>query len=368
MGISRLQFEYDPIHWFPPDHQVRTDIEHVDANLGSSHNLEVLVDTGRENGLIDPELLNKFEKIGYRLDAMRGADDLHIVKMVSLNQVLKEIHQALNGNDPEYYVVPQDRKLIAQELLLFENSGADDLEDLVDSNFQLARFTLLLPYAPPMTFFNFFPEVVDQFESVLGDDVKITATGNVATIARSMAVLRISLTKSYAIALIIITPLMILVLGSLRAGLIAMVPNLAPIICTLGLMGWVGLPLDPFTLMIGSIAIGLAVDDTIHFMHNFRKYFEVHGDSKTAVRETLKTTGAALLMTSIVLSLGFFIYTFSTLDNLTFFGLLTGFTILTAFLADVTISPAVMTLFIRFHDRERKPAPPSPDGGSSPAH
>jgi predicted RND superfamily exporter protein len=360
VGMTKLKFEYNPVHWFPPDHKVRISIEHVDKNLGGAHSLEVLVDTGRENGLLEPELLNNFEKIGYRMAVMEGDGGAHIVKVVSINQVLKETHQALNSNNPEYYVIPQDRKLIAQELLLFENSGTDDLEDLVDSNFQLARFSLKLPYVAPAYFHKFFPEVLDQFKQVLGDDVEILGTGNVALVARSMDVLRRSLTKSYGIALLIITPLMILLLGSFRAGLTAMVPNLSPIICTLGLMGWFGIPLDPFTLLIGSIAIGLAVDDTIHFMHNFRKYFEEFGESKMAVRETLRTTGSALLMTSIVLSLGFFIYIFSTLDNLTFFGLLTGFTILIAFLADVTISPAVMTLFMRYHDRERKEESLSP--------
>jgi len=125
------------------------------------------------------------------------------------------------------------------------------------------------------------------------------------------------------------------------------VPNLAPIILTLGLMGWVGIPLDLFTLLIGSIAIGLAVDDTIHFMHNFRKYYEESQDVHVAVRETLRTTGHALLVTSIVLSLSFFIYAFADLHNLVLFGLLTGFTILSAFVADVTISPALMALSTR---------------------
>ena len=155
--------------------------------------------------------------------------------------------------------------------------------------------------------------------------------------------------RSYVIALAIITPLMFLLLGNLRGGAAAMVPNLAPIIVTLGFMGWTGIPLDLFTLLIGSIAIGLAVDDTIHFMHNFRKLYEATGDVRHAVRETLRTTGHALLVTSIVLSLAFFVYMFASLQNLVLFGLLTGFTIITAFVADVTVSPALMTLAAR-HD------------------
>jgi predicted RND superfamily exporter protein len=142
----------------------------------------------------------------------------------------------------------------------------------------------------------------------------------------------------------IITPLMFLILGTFRTGAAAMVPNLAPIVLTLGLMGWVGIPLGLFTLMIGGIAIGLAVDDTIHFMHNFRKYYERSGDVHQSVQETLRTTGHALLVTSMVLSLSFFIFMLADVSDLVIFGFLTGFTIVVAFLADITVSPALMAL------------------------
>ena len=126
-----------------------------------------------------------------------------------------------------------------------------------------------------------------------------------------------------------------------------MIPNLAPILLMLGLMGWAGIPLDTFTLMVGSIAIGLAVDDTIHFLHNFRRYYARSGDVPGAVRETLASTGQALLFTSLVLSSGFFLYMLASMNNLFYFGLLTGFTIIAAFLADLILAPALLALVIR---------------------
>ncbi len=144
---------------------------------------------------------------------------------------------------------------------------------------------------------------------------------------------------------------MVLLIGSLRVGLMSMIPNLAPILLALGLMGWAGIPLDTFTLMVGSIAIGLAVDDTIHFMHNFRRYYGRSGDVRGAVRETLASTGQALLFTSLVLCTGFFLYMLASMNNLFYFGLLTGFTIIAAFLADLLLAPALMTLVIRPVDR-----------------
>ncbi|MBW2388421.1 MAG: MMPL family transporter, partial [Deltaproteobacteria bacterium] len=129
---------------------------------------------------------------------------------------------------------------------------------------------------------------------------------------------------------------------------------LLPILLTLGLMGWVGIPLDIFTLLIGCIAIGLAVDDTIHFIHSYQRYWEQHGDSGRAIAQTLQTTGKALLFTTLVLSAGFFIFTLSSLNNLIAFGLLTGFAILMAFIADVTVTPALLTLVSRTQTMESR--------------
>jgi hypothetical protein len=90
------------------------------------------------------------------------------------------------------------------------------------------------------------------------------------------------------------------------------------------------------------VAIGLAVDDTIHFMHNFRRYYEQSGDPRAAVHETLQTAGRAMLVTTVVLSIGFFIFAFATMNNVINFGLLTGFTIIMALVADYLIAPALM--------------------------
>jgi hypothetical protein len=150
--------------------------------------------------------------------------------------------------------------------------------------------------------------------------------------------------ESYIIAGCVITIMMILLVGSLKIGLVSMFPNLLPIVITLGVMGWFGFPLDMFSMMIGSIAIGLAVDDTIHFMHNFRRYYSDSGDVGDAVQKTLHTAGRAMLVTSVVLSLGFFIYLFASMNNLFYFGFLTGLTIILALLADFFLAPALMVL------------------------
>jgi len=349
-GILRLEFRYDPLSWFPDDEPLRLGTELVDARLKGSFSLEFIVDSGRENGLHDPRVLRFLDELSDRTLALEGREGLRAGRTSSLADIVKEIHQALNEERPEFRRIPPDRQLVSQELLLFESSGSDDLEDVVDTRFQKARFTILLPYAPPFSYLDFIDQVEAEAEDLRGAELsqlRFTSTGVVALFATTIRALLTSMLRSYAIALAIITPLMFLLLGSLRGGLAAMVPNIAPIVLTLGFMGWAGIPLDVFTLLIGSIAIGLAVDDTIHFMHNFRKNYDRNPDARDAVRQTLRTTGRALLITSIVLSLAFFTYSFASLKNLSMFGILTGFTIVSAFLADIGVSPALMGLATR---------------------
>ncbi len=343
-GIAQLGFSYNPITWFPEEDPIRIATEFVNDELGGSVSLEIIVDTLEENGLLEPSMLTRLDELSQRIMQDEGVGSIRVGKVSSIVDVSKEIHQALNGNNGDYYVIPDDRELIAQELLLFENSGSDDLEQLVDPQFRRARVTVNMPYAPPSDYQPFIARTEIIAREIFGDDVEVSLTGFASLMTRSLDAITISLQRSYLIALAIITPLMFLVLGTFRTGLAAMVPNLAPIILTLGLMGWMGIPLDTFTLLIGSIAIGLAVDDTIHFMHVFRKYYEEMGNTRAAVRETLRTTGHALLVTSIVLSLSFFIYAFASLTNLVKFGMLTGVTIIFAFVADIALSPALMAL------------------------
>ncbi len=137
---------------------------------------------------------------------------------------------------------------------------------------------------------------------------------------------------------------MVLLLGSLRIGLLSMIPNLTPVIITLGFMGWAGVPVDLFTMLIGCIALGLAVDDTIHFMHGFKSCHDKTGNAESAVFETLHSTGRAMLITTCVLSLGFFIFMLADMKNIFNFGFLTGITIIMALLSDYFIAPALMVL------------------------
>jgi hypothetical protein len=268
--------------------------------------------------------------------------EIFVGKTLSLADMLKEINQALNENDPRHYAIPDNRELIAQEFLLFENSGSDDLEDMVDNQFKQSRFTIKMPFADSVLYPDFIEDIEQRFNAVFKQNVMVYVTGLSALMGRTVSASIHSMAQGYLIAALVITFMMVILIGDIKIGLVSMIPNLTPIMLTIGLMGWFNIPIDMFTMLIGSIALGLAVDDTIHFMHNYRRYHHQTEDVYEAVRLTHLSTGRAMLVTTIVLSIGFFLYMFSSMNNIFSFGLLTGFTIIMALLADFFLAPALL--------------------------
>jgi predicted RND superfamily exporter protein len=228
---------------------------------------------------------------------------------------------------------------------LFETSGSDDLETVVDTQFSKARFTIKTSWVEAVMYGKFIKTIEKMFREVFPENVDITLTGLVSVMARAIPASINSAVKSYIIAVVVIALMMISLVGGLRIGLISMLPNFIPIILVLGFMGLAGIPVDMMSILIGSIALGLVVDDTVHFIYNFRKYYHETGDARQAVEQTFLGTGRALLTTSIVLSAGFFVMLSATMLNIQRFGILVTMTIVVALLADFVLSPALLVLF-----------------------
>ena len=342
-SMTQLYSSSDPVSWFPLDHPYSISSSLLNERYGGTSAIEVIVDTGRIDGLKDPEVMRRLDAIEDLVARFReqGARVTHTSSVVD---IMKETHQALNANDPDYYFVPEEQRLLAQEMLLFENSGSDDLEKVVDSQFSRARYTIRSRWTDGVFMAPFLAEFEPELREVVGDAGEVTVTGMSSVMARTVDAVMESMVRSYALALCLITPLMILLIGSLRSGLVSMVPNLVPILMTLGMMGAIGIPLDMFTLLAGCIAIGLAVDDSIHFISGFRRYLAQGQDPVQAVESTMRSTGRALLFTSIVLTSGFAVLLLSEMLNLRNVGGLTTFAIAMAFLLDVTVTPALLVL------------------------
>jgi predicted RND superfamily exporter protein len=342
---AQLKFSHHPLLWFPEAHESRIATEVVDDKLKGSITLEVIVDTHQENGLYDPKVLNKIEKVSRYLDSVQ-TQDFFVGKTMSLVDVLKETNKALNENRPEFYAIPQNKDLIAQELFLFENSGSDDLQDFVDASFSKARITVKLPYVEALGYNKFLHEWQSYLDQEFAGIATVSLTGISPLLAIVMEKSITSSALSYLIAFGLISIMMILLVGNVKIGLISMIPNTLPILFLSTIMVIFDMPLDMFTMLIGAIALGLAVDDTVHFMHNFRRYELEYNDVDKAVRLTLMGTGRAIVVTSIVLSVGFLVLLFASMSSMFNFGVLTASAIFIALLADFFLVPAIMKLLI----------------------
>ena len=340
IAATQIELSHNPLKWFQPDNQNRLSTEVIDEQMNGTVTIEVVVDTGEENGWVDPSRLEKLNQLSTKLEAYID-DHTHIGKVISLATIVKETNRALHENKQEHYTIPEDKNLVSQELLLFENSGSDDLEDVVDTQFAKARVTIKLPWTDTVQAVQVLDFVKEESTKAFPDD-NVKTTGMIPLLINTFSNSVHSSVISYFIAAIAITFMMMLILGSVRIGLLSMIPNLAPIIVGLLLMYIANIPLDMFTLLIGSIAIGLAVDDTIHFTHNFRRYYLESGDSAKAIEQTFFTTGKAMVITTIVLSLGFFAYLAANMISVQNFGLLTASVIIFALLSDLLLAPALM--------------------------
>jgi predicted RND superfamily exporter protein len=344
-GALNLRFSHNISTWFPEDSAIRTATNVLDSVNGGSVMLEALIDSGRENGLHDPDFLHRLDQSVAAISNLEIAG-IKAGKVWALPDVLKETNRALNADQEEAYIVPDNRELIAQELILFESSGSNDLEDFTDSTFQTARLSILAPFDDAILYAD-YTDKVQEYLSGQFPDSSVTLTGKIKLFVRLVTNAVTTMAKSYTISLVIITLLMIVLVGRIRIGLMSMAANVAPIIWILGLMGLNNIPLDLSTMLVGSLVLGIVVDDTIHLLHHFRRAFEETADVETAVRETLLSTGRALFITSMVLCGGFFIYTVGSLANNVRFGIISGFAILFALAADFFLVPALLSIAYR---------------------
>ncbi|MCK5881218.1 MAG: MMPL family transporter, partial [Sinobacterium sp.] len=350
---STMQFSHNPLHWFAADNEVRTNTETIDKELKGSISIEIILDTQKENGVYDPKFLNTIEQVTKEIYTYKG-ENYFIGKIISINDVIKEINKALNENQHSEYKIPQDKYLIAQEFLLFENSGSDDLEEIVDSQFSKTRLSIKAPWVDSVEYVDLMHKLEAQLNASFNGMATVTITGTLPILSDTITKSIASSIESYILAFGVIAILMIVLLGSFKLGLLSMFPNLTPIMIGIAFMVVLDMPLDMFTILIGAIAIGMVVDDTIHFMHNFNRYFSQTNDVDQAILLTINSTGRAIFITSIVLSSGFLVFMFASMTNLYNFGLITGFVVLVAMVADLILVGAIMKLVIKPKNADAK--------------
>ncbi|MEJ2283805.1 MAG: MMPL family transporter [Desulfobacterales bacterium] len=348
MGLSiyRLHFSHNQLHFFTENSDFMRQVRQIEAQAGGFRALEVMIDTQRERGIIDHDLLQAIEQLDAHLKSKTDIQGrTYIGRTRSIVDLIREISCATNRRDQGPCPIPEDESALAEQFDHIGRIVPETLRKYTDADFRTGRLTAMMYWRDAAQDVDFISRVREYAATLFDAGVNVAVTGVAAINSGIIHAMMASLTIGYSTGFLLITALMILAVGNLRLGLLAMIPNLFPIIIGLGVMGYLDIPLNTYNLIGGSIAIGLAVDDTIHFFHNFRKYYMQSGDINFAVRETLETAGRALLATTLILVFSFWMRLYSDLKVISDFGLMLGITLLVAFLADVILAPALLRIY-----------------------
>jgi len=350
VGITRLVVDSNWLDDFSDGMPIKGITQRIDTVMGGTTNIIYLFDSGEADGIKDPAFLREIE----RVQVMADEHGWLVRKTYSIVDILKDLNQAFHGGDPDWYKLPETRELVAQYLLLYETSGGEETEEYISSDYRRANLELRLKLA--MT--SETEKVVGMIEDALTAEPlqssTMSMTGIGALWLKLLDYIVYSQIQGFMLAFCVIAVVMISIFRSLSTGLISMVPNLAPVVLTLGVMGWLDIPLDYSKISIAAVAIGIAVDDTIHLVSRYWHEFKVHGDYAEALEASMQDVGRALLITSVALVSGFLVFTLSVLHSQAIYGILLATTIVTALVADFLLMPALVLTFKCFGPERAK--------------
>ena len=324
----------DPLSYFPDHHPFVRDAHTVHEELAGLQVFSVIL-TSATAGLFETsEGMQKIDAVQALLDN-QGLYD----KTLSLATLMSLMHQEFHAGDTGYYRIPD----AAEDIDLYLSSlTRSDLEPFVTEDYTTARISVRHNVTDSVRLNTAVDELIEVMPTILGPDIEFAVTGKNLMVNRAAESLMKGQIASLILILFIIFVLFTVLYTSWLAGLLALVPNLIPIVLNFGLMGFLGVPLNPGTAMVAAIAIGVAVDDTIHLMTRFGTESKLHLDERDAVRATIRGEAVPIVSTSIALALGFGVLSLSNFSIVAQFGLLAGATMIYAAVADLLIMPILL--------------------------
>ncbi len=342
-GMFQMKVDSNFLSEFSDEVDIKRVTIRVDEVMGGTISYSYVFDTGRIDGILDPAVLREIEALQNKANTM----DV-VMKTYSIVDLFKDVNKSLHDEDPAYYKLPETVEQAAQYILLYEMSGGDELENYVTSNYKSANLEIRTKLADAGKINKLVADFDRFLKSRSLNVIKPEMTGIGALWFKLIDYIVQSQIRGFLLAFSVVALMMCMLFGSVRVGLLSMIPNLAPVVITLGIMGWTGIPLDYVKLMIGCIAISIAVDDTIHLVARFQHEFRQSGNYGAALMYSMTHVGRALFITSIVLVSGFLIFLNSLMDSLAQFGVLIAATISVALLADFFLMPALLIVFKPF--------------------
>ncbi|MFH6602435.1 RND family transporter [Maribacter algicola] len=340
IGIYQIKISGSPIEDMPKNKQFFKDIRFFEEEFDGIMPVEIVVDTKSPKGIMKPATLKRMDQLS---DVVEEIPELS--RPVSVVNLVKYSKQAFYNGIPKYYQLPttQEHNFIMQ--VAAKSSGNSNLlKSFADSTGQIARITTFMK--------DVGTERMEAIESRLQENIDkffpserydVYMTGSALIFLKGTKYLVKNLVLSLAFAIFLIALFMAYLFRSFRMIIISLIPNLLPLVITAGVMGFVGVPIKPSTILVFSIAFGISVDDTIHFLAKYRQELIANKwRIQKSVYAALRETGVSMFYTSIVLFFGFSVFTISNFGGTVALGALVSATLLFAMLANLVLLPSLL--------------------------
>jgi predicted RND superfamily exporter protein len=336
-GSSRILVETDYLEFFSQESVFRRDNDRIGAALGGTQPLYITIDGPGRDAMKRLDVLNSIRELQQFVDQQPGIDST-----LSFADYIAIMQGALN---PERGRGLPTQQAEVDQLVLFVNPT--DIAPVVARDFSRANIIVRTSLSGSAEVGAFVRRIEEYGRSRLPEDIVARVTGTIVLLNQSADDLARGQVLGLWQVVAVLFLFMSLIFLSLRAGLLALVPNVLPIIVLFGLMGWMGIPLNISTSMIAVIAIGIAVDDTIHYFSEFNVQLRQSGDQEKAILETVQVVGKPIVFSALALIAGFAIVCLSNFQPIRHFGLLASVTMVVDLVAELLITPAlVMTTTI----------------------
>ena len=338
IGLFRIRVETNPVGYLKENTQVKRNFNDIYQHLSGSFPINVVMGSPQADYFEDPTHLKDIVSLQAYLEKLPGVD-----KTISFADYLKLVNYALNRFEQQHYVLPQEGFEIRMAINNYATMlGQGMLTRFMSSDFSKTNILLLTHISSSKDFLQARDDILAHVKQNFSKDLVWDVTGLGIAISVSSELLTAGQIKSLSITMLLVFGIMFALFLSIKVGLIAIVPNVFPIIINFGIMGWFGIELSLVTSLIASIAIGLAVDDTIHYLVRYNREFKTDLDEKRAIRDTLTHVGRPITFTTLTICVGFSILLFSSFKPTAIFGVMMVITSLSALVGDLILLPSLI--------------------------
>lgn len=340
IGVDQIRVSGSIIEDMPKSAGFFNDIVFFENEFDGIMPLEIMIDTKRPNGVMKLPTLRRMDELQELIE-----ETPNLSTPLSVVNLAKYIKQAYYNGNPKYYDLPsnQENTFILSYL---KNGGVDGklLSNFVDTTGQVARITTFMKDIGTDKMEKIEESLQTKIEKIFpADRYNVTITGKAYMFTKGTKYLIRNLIESLALAIFLIALLMAYMFRSFKMIIVSLIPNILPLLITGGMMGFLGIPLKPSTILVFSIAFGISVDDTIHFLAKYRQELQIHNwKIRKSVLAALKESGVSMFYTSIVLFFGFSVFMISSFGGTKALGGLISFTLLAAMLSNLILLPTLL--------------------------